>query len=367
MTAAGATSAPPVTATRLGELSTPFTLIDGQRLRANVAAMQEAVTALGAALRPHFKTHRSVQLARLQREAGAIGMTVATARQLATVAGELGCPVLTTSVLQADRAAGAMLREAAAAGEVLFAIESPRSIELLREALGSELRGDVVIEIEAGCLRSGVTAPDCVDLARMAAHQGFEVAGVFTYPGQSYAPGRAAEAAEEERRVLGEASAALARAGFDLRHVSAGSTPTMPHARAGAATEYRPGTYVFGDRQQLELGAVGLEQLSLTVVATVTAAHGDRVVLDAGGKALGRDAPRWLEGFGRLANGSEALIGRLYDHHSVVEPYRGEPLAVGDRVAVVPNNANSTMILLQSAWLTDDGETATELRPVPDR
>ena len=54
-------------------------------------------------------------------------------------------------------------------------------------------------------------------------------------------------------------------------------------------------------------------------------------MLDAGGKALGRDAPRWLEGFGQLADGSEALIGRLYDHHSVIEPYRGESLAVGDR------------------------------------
>jgi D-serine deaminase-like pyridoxal phosphate-dependent protein len=99
----------------------------------------------------------------------------------------------------------------------------------------------------------------------------------------------------------------------------------------------------------------------------VIAAHGERVVLDAGGKALGRDAPRWLEGFGQLADDSEALIERLYDHHSVIESYRGKPLVIGDRVAIVPNNANSTMVLLQSAWITDDGETAVELRPLPDR
>ena len=91
------------------------------------------------------------------------------------------------------------------------------------------------------------------------------------------------------------------------------------------------------------------------------------MVLDAGGKALGRDAPRWLEGYGLLANGSEALIGRLYDHHSVIESYRGERLRVGDRVAVVPNNANSTMALMRSAWVTEDGERAVELRPQPDR
>ena len=109
-------------------------------------------------------------------------------------------------------------------------------------------------------------------------------------------PGQSRRGREEERRALSEAAVALARAGFEPRHVSAGSTPTMPYARSGVATEYRPGTYVFGDRQQLTLGSVSRAQLSLTVVATVIAVHGERVVLDAGGKALGRDAPRWLEG-----------------------------------------------------------------------
>lgn len=352
---------------RLDELATPFALIDGRRLRANVSAMQEAVRGLGAALRPHFKTHRTLQLARLQLDAGAIGLTVATPRQLQTVTGTLGCPVLVTSVLEADPAAAPVLRGACARGDVMFAIESPRSVELLRGALGPEVRAEVVIEIEAGCLRCGVTPAECAALARTAAREGFDVAGVFSYPGHSYAPGRPAEAAEQERAALSAAVAALERAGFQPRHVSAGSTPTMPYARPGVATEYRPGTYVFGDRQQLTLGAVAREHLSLTVVASVIAVHGERIVLDAGGKALGRDAPRWLEGYGQLAGGSHALVARLYDHHSVIERYGGEHLRVGDRVAIVPNNANSTMALLRSAWLTDDGETGAELMPEPDR
>ena len=351
----------------LAELGTPFALIDGRLLRDNIGAMQEAVADLDAALRPHFKTHRTLDVARMQRDAGAIGLTVATARQLATVSDELGCPVLVSSLLQVDPAVGSILRQACAAGGVLFAVESPRSIELLRTALGPEPHAEVVIEIEAGCRRSGVAPSECGELARFASQLGLEVAGVFSYPGHSYAPGQPREAAEQERTALSEAAAALVRAGFEPRHVSAGSTPTMPYARSGVATEYRPGTYVFGDRQQLTLGAVSRAQLSLTVVATVTAVHGERVVLDAGGKALGRDAPRWLEGFGQLADGSEALIGRLYDHHSVVEPYRGEPLAVGDRVAIVPNNANSTLTLLRSVWITEDDASATELRPQPDR
>lgn len=364
---AASTAAPAALAeSALDQLATPFALIDGPRLHGNVVAMQQAVEGLGAALRPHFKTHRTLLVGRLQREAGAIGLTVATAPQLATVTRELGCPVLVSSLVQVDQAAGLTLREGCATGEVMFAVDSPRSVELLRTALGAEVRADVMIEVEAGCRRSGISPSDCGTLARVAARQGFGVAGVFSYPGQSYAPGRSREAAEDERHALSTAAVALARAGFEPLHVSAGSTPTMPHARAGVATEYRPGTYVFGDRQQLTLGAVTRAQLSLTVVATVIAVHGERVVLDAGGKALGRDAPRWLEGYGLVENGSAAVIGRLYDHHSVIESYRGARLRAGDRVAVVPNNANSTMALLRSVWITEDKERAVELRPQPD-
>ena len=366
-TVASAVSPAQAAGPALVELETPFALIDGRRLRDNIATMQDAVASLGAALRPHFKTHRTLHIARMQYDAGAIGLTVATPRQLTTVTRELDYPVMVSSVLQADRAVGAALREASAAGDVMFAIESPRSVELLRAALGTEPLAGVVIEVEAGCRRSGVSPGECAALARVAARQGLDVVGVFSYPGHSYAPGRSQEAAEEERRALSEAAVALRRAGFEPRHVSAGSTPTMPYARSGVATEYRPGTYVFGDRQQLTLGSVSSNQLSLTVVATVIAVHGERVVVDAGGKALGRDAPRWLEGYGLLANGSETLIDRLYDHHSVIDSYRGNRLRVGDRVAVVPNNANSTMALLRSVWVTEDGESAVELRPVPDR
>jgi D-serine deaminase-like pyridoxal phosphate-dependent protein len=112
--------------TPLSELGTPFALIDGRRLRRNIADMQAAIAGLGASMRPHFKTHRTMAIARLQRDAGAIGLTVATVPQLLAVRGELGCPVLVSSLLQVDGAAAASLGEACAEGEVIFSIESVR-------------------------------------------------------------------------------------------------------------------------------------------------------------------------------------------------------------------------------------------------
>jgi D-serine deaminase-like pyridoxal phosphate-dependent protein len=351
----------------VSELLTPCALIDGPRLHANVGALQERITGVGAALRPHFKTHRTARIAELQLEAGAIGLTVATGRQLSFVRQEFDCPVLVSSLLQSDASVAGPLREACLAGAVVFAIESAASAELLRAALGSDLEAEVMIEIETGCLRTGIEPAECGEVARAAARLGLRVVGVFSYPGSGYLPGQAEQASEQEQSALALAAAELSRAGFEPEHVSAGSTPTIRFARSGAVTEYRPGTYIFGDRQQLNLGAVERSQLSLTVLATVVARHGDRVVLDAGGKALGRDAPRWLEGYGELLDTPGALVTRLYDHHAVIEGYGGPPLAVGDRVAVLPNNANSVMALTRSAWLTDGGELASELTPVPDR
>jgi D-serine deaminase-like pyridoxal phosphate-dependent protein len=354
---------------RLADIATPFALIDARVMRRNIVGMQDATASIGASLRPHFKTHRVVEIAQLQLDAGAIGLTVASVAQLAAVQEDLSCPVLVSSPLQVDAAIASELRRASGCGGALaFSIESERSADLLRSDLGPEVSADVMIEVEAGCMRTGVGPPsDCGRLGRAASRLGFRVVGLFSYPGQGYSLGRSAEASEQERAALDCGATSLRRAGFDPEHISAGSTPTMPYARAGVATEYRPGTYIFGDRQQLALGAAQPPQISLTVAATVLALHDDRIVLDAGGKALGRDAPRWLPGYGQLADNPEALITRLYDHHSVVEPYRGPKLRIGDRVAVIPNNANSAMVLPRSVWSTDDGEYAGELTPRADR
>jgi D-serine deaminase-like pyridoxal phosphate-dependent protein len=351
----------------LADVPTPFAVIDTVRLRRNIVAMQDAVAGLGTGLRPHFKTHRTIAIAKLQWDAGAIGVTVATPAQLTLTQHELGCPVLVSSLLQVDRAAGPAIREAAGAGEVIFAIDSPPSAERLRAALGPDASAQVMIEIDPGCLRTGIDPVQAGELARAAARLGLRTIGVFSYPGHSYAPGQCGTAAEQERQALRTAAAALQRARFDAEHISAGSTPTMPFARGGVATEYRPGTYIFGDRQQLALGAIAREAIALTIVASVVAVHSDRIVVDAGGKALGRDARTWLDGFGELAEDPTATIARLYDHHAVIEPYRGPPLGVGDRVAVVPNNVNSAMVLTRSAWVSEDGVQAEEICPLADR
>ena len=61
----------------LDELSTPAVLVDLEVLERNVQRMAARAQAAGVRLRPHAKTHKSVEIAGMQRAAGASGLTLA--------------------------------------------------------------------------------------------------------------------------------------------------------------------------------------------------------------------------------------------------------------------------------------------------
>jgi D-serine deaminase-like pyridoxal phosphate-dependent protein len=113
----------------------------------------------------------------------------------------------------------------------------------------------------------------------------------------------------------------------------------MTEAAAGRVNEIRAGTYVYGDRQQWALGAMAEEDLAVVVAATVVSVAGDRFVLDAGAKALTKDRPDWLEGFGHLPAYPDAVIERVNDYHGIATapPGSRQPV-VGEVVAIVPNH-----------------------------
>jgi D-serine deaminase-like pyridoxal phosphate-dependent protein len=119
-------------------------------------------------------------------------------------------------------------------------------------------------------------------------------------------------------------------------------------------TEIRPGNYAFHDGIQVGLGVVGEDRCALTVLATVTARPApDRVVIDAGAKALGIDRGV-LPGFGRVLGGTEVLA-RLSEEHGVLAVDPGSPWRVGDRLRILPNHACVAVNLHERLWLTRDG------------
>src|SRR5207245_5422718 len=131
---------------------------------------------------------------------------------------------------------------------------------------------------------------------------------------------------------------ALRKAGIELREQSIGSTPTMGMHSLEGITEIRPGTYVYGDANQVALGVHGLEDCALAVVATVVSTPAaDRAVVDAGSKALSADLRvAGLSGYGIVLGHPDLSVARLSEEHTIISATGRTDLATGDRIVIIP-------------------------------
>jgi D-serine deaminase-like pyridoxal phosphate-dependent protein len=350
---------PPVS---LDGLETPALLLDLDIMEANLAAMAARLRDRGITLRPHAKTHKSAHVARRQLDHGAAGLTVATIAEAEAFARHgftdlfIAYPVVARGI-KADRLAGLARRVKLRVG-----VDSVAGAQALAGALtraDAPAPAEVLIEIDSGHHRTGVPPTAAGELAAACRSLGLDVAGVFTHGGHSYAhPGGGAEAAKDEDAALSEAARQLTGAGFDVREVSAGSTPTVPFA-GRHVTEERPGTYAFYDRQQLMLGSCDAGQIAVTIAATVvsTAVSG-QAVIDAGSKALASDRPGWLTGHGSVPGLGDAVVASLSENHGMVDLGGWPAPPVGTVVTVVPNHVCTAVNLFDSYTLLRSGHLA---------
>jgi len=327
----------------LAELDTPAVVIDIDRVDARIAAMAATMRARGVALRPHAKTHKSLEIARRQVAAGAVGLTVATIGEAEVFADGgiddlfIGYPLIAIGP-KAER-----LRRLADRCTLTIGIDSVTGIDAIADAFHGR-RGAapaVVIEVDVGGARTGVRPDGVLALARAAEACGLSVRGVFTHAGHGYGgrPERVAAALDEVTGLTAGAES-LWRAGIEAPLVSAGSTPTAVLSARDAVTEERPGTYVFGDRQQAWLAEQALDDTALLVATTVVSrGPADGFVVDAGAKVLAKDVAPYLAGYGTVVGWPDAVIERVNDHHGVVTlPAGSSRPAIGAIVWIAPNH-----------------------------
>ena len=323
-------------------LDTPRVVVDLARVAANIARLQSAMDARGIAVRPHAKTHKSIAVARMQLAAGARGITVGTLGEAEVFAAAgLDDLFLAYPVWAAGPKATRLRAVHEAVRRFAVGVDSAGGVDALASAVrGSTRPLEVLVEIDPGNHRTGVASPvAALDIARAARTAGLSVRGVFSHGGHGYHVGAAEAAGGDEIRALGAAADALRADGFEITTVSAGSTPTMLSSSAGPVNEQRAGTSVYGDRQQWVLGSIPAEGCAVAVAATVVSVHADRLVLDAGAKALTKDRAEFLTGFGAIVGYPELVIERVNDYHGVVAVAPGaDRPRLGDVVAVVPNH-----------------------------
>ena len=353
----------------LDDLPTPCLVLDLGVLRRNLAAMRDAVARHpGLRLRPHLKTAKSREVARLATpDFGPI--TVSTLAEAGYFAeGGWRDQVYAVGVTPAKLDAVAALN--AAGAEVKVVTDDPEVARAIAAHPGP-LRA--LVEVDVGEARGGLP-PDSGALPAVAAALGDRLAGLLSHSGHSY-NGRTADemaaVAEAERAGILAAAERLRAAGHAVPIVSVGSSPTALHARRmDGVTEVRAGVYMLGDLFQAQLGTHAPGDIAVTVLASVIGRRPDRntLLLDAGALALSRDrstqaAPRDC-GFGLVLdvdgrpNLGEAVVARAYQEHGEVQaptPLPFHRLPVGARLRVAPNHSCLTAAAHDRYHVVDGG------------
>jgi len=328
------------------ELSTPALVIDLDVLERNLDRMARYCREHGIGLRPHTKTHKTLEVARMQLERGAVGLTVAKVGEAEVMAGIESASVLVAYPIF-GREKLLRLADLARSHSLLISLDAEATaVEVSRAAAERGATFGVLVEFDAGLRRCGLEpGPACVELARKVERlPGLEFRGLMTYAGNIW--GSEEERVAETERVaerLERTLDAFRGARIPVPIVSGGSTPgaKLSHRLPGL-TEIRPGTYVYNDLNTFYQGACGLEDCAARVVTTVvsTAVPG-RAMIDAGSKTLSSDllgsGPK--TGYGRIVEAPDAPIVKLNEEHGHVDTSRSaHAFRVGEVETVIPNH-----------------------------
>ena len=340
------------------EIETPAVVVDRERLQRNIDVVQALAKRHGVALRPHVKTHKCLEIARLQLERGAVGLTASKVDEaLVFIAG--GVPSITVAYpLVEERKLRRLVSAAKQRGtDLRVGVDSRLGAELLASvASEAQIAVAAFVEIDVGLHRCGFTEDDRELLEvvqRIRGADRLRFAGLLSHAGHAYAAANAAEVARiarHECEILRRVRSRLNDARIDVAEVSVGSTPTVLASDAyDGITEIRPGNYVFMDRTPVRLGLASVQQVALTVLATVVSKSCDHLIIDAGSKVLTSDLGAHGTGVGggygiafpleqTVGAGEGLVVARLSEEHGFVE-HRGMDLALGAKLRIVPNHS----------------------------
>lgn len=355
---------------RLADLPTPCLVLDRGKLQRNLDAMARAVARNGVALRPHLKTAKSAEVARLATAGQAGGITVSTLAEAEYFARHGFRDILyAVGIVPAKLDRAAALRRAGV--DLILITDDPEAAAAIASH-PAEHRA--LVEVDCGEHRAGMPV-DSDLLLSVGRALGKRCAGVMTHAGHSYACKKIADVvalAETERTVAVRAAERLRAIGLATPIVSVGSTPTALHAQGlDGVTETRPGVYMFQDLFQVQIGSGRIEDMAVSVLASVTGRRQaeNRVIVDAGGLALSKDrstasAPRdygfglAMDMLGQPSLGA-ALVERANQEHGVVTaptPLPFERLGVGTRLRIAPNHVCMTAAMYDRYHVVDGGD-----------
>lgn len=349
----------------LSDLPTPALIVDVPAMERNITRMAAFFAGGACRLRPHFKAHKTPQIARRQLAAGAVGLTCATVFE-AEVAASMCDDILIANEMVSP---GTCDRVAALARGryITTAVDSTIGLDAIaRAARRAGVIVRVVVDVNVGQDRCGV-APGgpALDLARhVGATPGVTLAGVMGYEGhlQSVVDREQRASAATAAMAMLVATADLIRAdGLPCSVVSAGGTGTYDvSGRVAGVTEIQAGSYALMDSDYGRLG-LPFEQALVVMATVVSRPSAGRFIADCGHKACSKD-----HGHPTVVGMGRAEVIGLNDEHVIVKIPPETAVAVGDRIRMRPSHADTTINLHDVIYATD-GDAVTDVWPVAAR
>jgi D-serine deaminase-like pyridoxal phosphate-dependent protein len=358
----------------LESLDTPALLLDADKLERNCRAMRERMDKHHVTLRPHVKTGKSVEVAQCALGAGAGPITVSTVREAEYFYDHGFRDILYAVGMVPQKVArlAVLVRRGARVTAIVDSVEAAQG--LVAAARAQDVAVSALIEIDSDGHRAGVR-PDEPRLLEVARALGESLRGVMTHAGESYncrSRGAIIAMAEQERAAAVRAAQVLRAAGHDCPIVSVGSTPTATFATTfEGVTEVRVGVYVFQDLVMAGLGVCSVDQLALSVLASVIGHQREKnwLITDAGWMAMSRDRGTSSQpvdqGYGVVCDVSGAPAGELIvaeanQEHGIVARRDGGPIdfaryPIGSRLRILPNHACATAAQFGEYHVLRDG------------
>lgn len=361
------------------QLDTPCLVLDLKRTTRNAALMLARCRQLGVTLRPHVKTPKSIELAKLAlaRETGPI--TVSTLHEARHFA-ESGfkdilyataiVPAKLPQIFAIQRETGAQIHV------VLDSVTVAQNLAAFPSGGPSVL--SALIEIDCGEHRSGISPDDDVllKIAReLAQSPSTKLAGVMTHAGHSYeskSKDELRQVAAKEREAALTASKTLTESGFPCPQVSIGSTPTILHVdHLNGVTEVRCGVYLLWDLSQVSRHICEVTDIAATVLATVIGHNraSNSIVIDAGALALSKDigANKFMPGvgYGLICDSytcmplSPLAVTQVHQEHgtiSISDLSWFNRLQIGSLVRVLPNHICMTAAAYKEFHVLQNGK-----------
>jgi D-serine deaminase-like pyridoxal phosphate-dependent protein len=335
----------------VSELETPAVVVDLDVMERNLSRMANYCLTRNIKLRPHTKSHKIPELAKLQMACGAAGITVAKLGE-AEVMLNAGLTDILIAYPLVGRVKAKRVAELAGRANITVSLDSEEAARgISEEVTARNVKVGILAELDVGFRRCGLANENALLLLaqKISDLPGLEFRGLMFFPGQFVV------GSEERATLLNQVNSLLDRtletfeqSGFPISIVSGGSTPTAYDAHLfRGVNEIRPGMYIFNDRNMTGIGVAGIEDCALSVLVTVVSTSvAGRSIIDGGSKTFSSD--RYLagngKGFGLIKEDPSAELESLSEEHGHLNIANStRRYKVGERLTIIPNHVCSAV------------------------